>query len=290
MQSATIRVPGTTANLGPGYDCLGVALGLANAVTVSRAAVAQEGRTASDAHPGGAMAAEASGSFFSKTGVKPFPFEWSITGEVPPSRGLGSSVTVRLGLLAGLNTLTGAPASRDDLFQMCAALEGHPDNAAPAAFGGFTVAGGPLLARFEVDAQLAFVLLIPNFEVSTPAARQVLPRQIDHSAAVYSCANACRITAAFASRRYALLQGAFKDGLHQPFRHALIPFLPEVIAAGEKAGALGGFLSGSGSTICCVTTGEPEAVADAMSAAAMGEHRTIITRADNTGLTVLATS
>jgi homoserine kinase len=118
----------------------------------------------------------------------------------------------------------------------------------------------------------------------------VLPRQIDHAAAVKSCTNACRITAAFASQRYALLRGAFQDGLHQPFRHALIPFLPEVIAAGESAGALGGFLSGSGSTICCVTTGEPEAVAAAMSAAAVGEHRTLITRADNNGLTILTTS
>jgi homoserine kinase len=236
------------------------------------------------------MAAEASRSFFGKTGIDPFPFEWSISGDVPPSRGLGSSVTVRLGLLAGLNALAGGPASRDALFGWCAELEGHPDNAAPAAFGGFTVAGGPEVARFEVCPQLFFVLLIPNFEVSTPAARQVLPRQIGHSAAVDSCANACRITAAFASKQYALLRGAFRDGLHQPFRLALIPFLSEVITAGEKAGALGGFLSGSGSTICCVTTAQPAAVAAAMAGAAGGGHRTVITHADNTGLSVQATA
>lgn len=290
MQSVTVRVPGTTANLGPGYDCLGVALGIANEVNVSRSASVARDQTAQDMPPGGAMAAEASRSFFGKTGVAPFPFEWNISGDVPPSRGMGSSVTVRLGLLAGLNALAGAPASREDLFAWCAELEGHPDNAAPAAFGGFTVAGGPEVARFEVSPQLFFVLLVPNFEVSTPAARQVLPRQIDHFAAVQSCANACRITAAFASQQYALLRGAFRDGLHQPFRLALIPFLSEVIAAGEKAGALGGFLSGSGSTICCVTTAEPDAVAAAMARAAGGGHRTVVTHADNTGLSVLATA
>ena len=290
MHSATIRVPGTTANLGPGYDCLGVALGLYNEVTVSRHSGTPIDPHSASAHPGDAMAAEASQIFFSNTGITPFGFDWAISGDVPPSRGMGSSVTVRLGLLAGLNALADAPASRDDLFTWCASLEGHPDNAAPAAYGGFTVAGGATVARFEVSHQLHFVLLIPGFEVSTPAARQVLPRQIDHSAAVLSCANACRITAAFASHNYALLRGAFRDGLHQPFRHALIPFLPEVIAAGENAGALGGFLSGSGSTICCVTLQDAEAVAAAMSEAAGGEHRTLITKADNTGLTLLATA
>lgn len=287
MQTVTVRVPGTTANLGPGYDCLGIALGLSNEITISRSEPGTAELETEPAHRGDAMVSEASRRFFSKIGLAPFPFAWTISGEVPPSRGLGSSVTVRLGLLAGLNALAGSPASREVLFELCADLEGHPDNAAPAAFGGFTVAGGAGVARFEVSPHLHFVLLIPNFEVSTPAARQVLPRQIDHSAAVLSCTNACRITAAFASQQYALLQGAFRDGLHQPFRHALIPFLPEVIAAGERAGALGGFLSGSGSTICCVTLQNPESVAAAMSDAAKGEHRTLLTHADNTGMVVL---
>jgi homoserine kinase len=286
MQSATSRVPGTTANLGPGYDCLGVALGVYNEVTVSRRTEDADRHSSRGANSGDAMAEEASRVFFLKTGVNPFSFDWTVTGEVPPSRGMGSSVTVRLGLLAGLNSLAGAPASRDDLFEWCASLEGHPDNAAPATYGGFTVAGGTGVARFEVSPELHFVLLIPDFEVSTPAARQVLPRQIDHSAAVVSCANACRITAAFAAKNYALLRGAFRDGLHQPFRHALIPFLPEVISAGETAGALGGFLSGSGSTICCVTNENPEKVAIAMSRAAAGNNRTLITKADNAGLAV----
>jgi len=285
MQSVTIRVPATTANLGPGYDCLGIALGLANRVTVTREPeqpVSREGF-----HLGDAMAREAADAFFLLTGLHEFPFSWSIEGEVPPSRGMGSSVTVRLGLLGGINALAGSPLSRHELFELCAKLEGHPDNAAPAAFGGFTVAGGAVTARFEVLPELCFVLLIPDFEISTPAARQVLPAQIEHAAAVLSCANAARITAAFASHNYSLLKGAFADGLHQPFRRALIPFLPEVISAGERAGALGGFLSGSGSTICCVTLENPQGVAAAMSAAAQGEHKTVITHADNIGTVVI---
>lgn len=280
MSTVSIRVPATTANLGPGYDALGIALQIYNRVTVRRGAPAE-------AHP---MNAEVAGKFFPAGGVAPFDFDWSITGDVPRSRGMGSSVTVRLGLLHGLNELTGRPLSPDRLFELCAELEGHPDNAAPAAFGGFTVAGGAKIARFPVSPDLRFVLLIPDFEVSTPAARKVLPAQIDRLGAARSCANACRITAAFASQDYALLRGAFEDHLHQPYREkALLPFLSAVIAAGEKGGALGGFLSGSGSTICCVAETNAEAIATAMHAASGNAGaRTLVTAADNEGVKLLS--
>lgn len=278
MNEVTIRVPATTANLGPGYDCLGIALQIYNHVTVERGGQA----------PTHEMVSAVAEKFFTAAGAAPFPFSWKINGDVPRSRGMGSSVTVRLGLLHGLNELAGKPLPADTLFQICAQLEGHPDNAAPAAFGGFTVAGGAEIARFEVAPELRFVLLIPDFEVSTPAARKVLPAQLDRLAAAQSCANACRITAAFAAKNYNLLRGAFVDHLHQPFREKeLIPFLSKVIAAGEGAGALGGFLSGSGSTICCVTLDKPDAVAAAMLAAANSPNaRTIITTADNGGVRV----
>ncbi len=279
LNSVTTRVPATTANLGPGYDCLGIALQLYNRVTVHRPAVGEAAPAA------GAMAEKAAAAFFETAGLVAFPFAWEISGDVPQSRGLGSSVTVRLGLLHGLNGLAGSPLNGEQLFELCAKLEGHPDNAAPAAFGGFTVAGGPRLARFPVSPDLQFVLLIPDFEISTPEARKVLPAQLDRLSAVTSCTNACRITAAFASGDYALLRGAFADGLHQPFREKLIPFLPAVIAAGEAAGALGGFLSGSGSTICCVTRENAGAVGRAMvEASGLAGARTIVTHADNEGV------
>ena len=287
MNEATIRVPATTANLGPGYDCLGVALQIYNRVTVRRT-------TGRETLP---MAAAAAARFFAHAGVEAFSVSGTIAGDVPRSRGLGSSVTVRLGLLHGLNELAGQPLDARTLFALCAELEGHPDNAAPAAFGGFTVAGGPEVARFPVSPALHFILLIPDFEIATPAARRVLPAQLDRLAAAQSCANACRITAAFAAQNYAQLRGAFADQLHQPFREKeLIPFLTRVIEAGEMAGALGGFLSGSGSTICCVTEGKDEGgrrkaeeIGTAMLAASGNAGgRVVITQADNEGAAILA--
>ena len=278
--TATIQVPATSANLGPGFDCLGVALKLYNRVTVERSCDGAPELTP--------MANEAAAAFFGTAEVAPFQFHCHVDGDVPRSRGLGSSVTVRLGLLHGLNQIAGRPLSQRRMFEICAALEGHPDNAAPGAFGGFVVSGPASLERFEIDEALEFVLLIPPFEISTPAARRLLPAHIERLAAVRSCRNACRITAAFASRRYEGLRGAFGDGLHQPFRESLVPILPRVIAAGEDAGALGGFLSGSGSAICCVTLENGEEVATAMQRACGDRDAyTMRTRADNQGARAL---
>lgn len=279
MKAVTIEVPATTSNLGPGYDCLGVALSIYNRVTVAKEA----GEAPFD------MAAEAAAAFFSKARRPAFSFTCRIEGEVPISRGLGSSVTLRLGVLTGLNVLAGKPLSRTELFEVGASLEGHPDNAAPAQFGGFTVAGGedrdapPL--RFAVSPALKFVLLVPNFEVRTADSRRILPEDVNRKSAVASSARACRITAAFAGGRYEALRDAFEDSaFHQPHRLPLVPFLPKVVAAGRAAGALGGFLSGSGSTVACLTLAEPEAVAGAMLAASGLEGaRTLVTQADNRG-------
>ena len=274
MNSVTIRVPATTANLGPGFDCLGVALQIANRVTVRRAAAGSHPRIADDA----------ARLFFETAALAPFDFAWTIEGDVPRSRGMGSSVTVRLGLLHGLNALSGNTLSATRLYELCASLEGHPDNAAPAAFGGFTVARSDAeTLRCDVDPALQFILLIPDFEVSTPEARKALPDSIPRQGAVTSVANACRITAAFFQKRYELLRGCFADGLHQPFREPLVPFLSKAIAAGERAGALGGFLSGSGSTICCVTLGDADSVASAMLDTAPPGSHIVITTADNEG-------
>ena len=173
---------------------------------------------------------------------------------------------------------------RSSIFEVCAELEEHPDNAAPAVFGGFTVARGQNVQRFAVSPRLRFVLLIPELEISTPAARKVLPARLRRVDAVESCANACLITAAFASGDYASLAGAFGDQLHQPFRRKLIPFLPAVIAAAENTGALGAFLSGSGSTIAAVTMTSVKKIGDAMLKATGGiPARVMVAGADNRG-------
>ena len=131
MQQVTVRVPASTSNLGPGYDCLGVALRLHNSVTLVR------GKTPISSHP--RIVSDAAERFFNQARCHKFSFSFSIAEQVPRCRGLGSSATVRLGILLGLNRLSGEPLDRLTLFKLCAESEGHPDNAAPAAFGGFTV-------------------------------------------------------------------------------------------------------------------------------------------------------
>jgi homoserine kinase len=294
MQQVTVRVPASTSNLGPGFDCLGVALRLHNSVTLVR------GNTRRISHA--RIVSDAAETFFKQTRRRVFSFSCSIADRIPRCRGLGSSATVRLGVLCGLNHLSGKPLDRLTLFRLCAELEGHPDNAAPASFGGFTVVQSsasvprardnpeecPAVYRFDVAPRLYFVLLVPDLEIETARARRILPSTISHIAAVENCANACALTAAFASRDYEKMRGSFSDNLHQPFRAKLIQFLPRVIAAAERAGALGAFLSGSGSAIAAITLKPPKKIAAAMARAAAVPAHTIITHADNRGAQVLA--
>ncbi len=273
MESITVRVPASTSNLGPGFDCLGIALRIYNDVTVRRG-----GR-----HGENAMTAETGERFFARTALKPFRFSCVIRGQVPPSRGLGSSVTVRLGVLHGLNMLAQCPLARRQIFEICAELEGHPDNAAPAEFGGFNIVRSKTRQRFPVATALKFVLLIPDFEVRTSEARALLPKEIARAGAVTSAGNAAAIAAAFASGNYRQLRGNFADHLHQPFRKKLVPFFDAVVEAAEAAGALGAFLSGSGSTIAALTLREPEKIGAAMLSTASAGACVIITTADNRG-------
>ncbi len=279
--SVTVSVPGTTANLGPGFDSFGLALEVANLVTIT---------TTSKEPPLPSMVEATGRSFFIGSGLTPFPFSWKIKGSVPQARGLGSSVTVRLGTLLGLNALCGNPLSRHGIYRLCAELEGHPDNAAPAMFGGFTIARSHLdPIRLPVEAKLRFVLLIPDFEVATPDARKVMPKSISVADAAANAADAAVIATAFATKKYELLRGAFCDRLHQPYRSRLVPFLGEVITAGEQAGATGGWLSGSGSTICCLAPDVVSAkkISASMRSAAPKGSRIVIIAADNIGARVL---
>jgi homoserine kinase len=291
MQQITVRVPASTSNLGPGFDCLGIALRIYNDVTVAHGASRQH------LHP--PIVSDAAEQFFEQSRRRVFSFSYSIAEKIPRSRGLGSSATIRLGILLALNRLSGTPLERLTILRLCAELEGHPDNAAPATFGGFTVVGSarradrtpqngaPVVQHFEVSPRLHFVLFVPELEIRTSRARNVLPSKISHNAAVQNCANACALTAAFVSQDYQKLRGVFTDHLHQPFRTRLIPFLPRVIAAAEKAGALGAFLSGSGSAIAAVTLNSSKKIAAAMALAAKTSGRTIITHADNRGAKIL---
>ncbi len=274
MPSVSIRVPGSTSNLGPGFDSLGIALRVFNRVDVTPRSDSRPRITSpiADAarEPATQLIADAARAFFRRTRQRSFGFDIHLSGNVPIARGLGSSVTVRLGTVAALNELTGGTLSRNDLFLIVSDLEGHPDNAAPATFGGFTASamidGQARCVRLAVPPRFRFVTLVPDFEVPTPEARRLVPSTFSKADAVNNLTHTAVITAAFARRDADALRGAFADRIHQPYRQPLIPQLPQVIRAGERVGAVGGWLSGSGSTIICLAA-EPNtapAIAKAM--------------------------
>ena len=275
MEKVTVRVPATSANLGPGFDCLGVALDLHATTSVWRA-------PARATHP---MVDEAACAFFEAARLDAFSFDWSITNDIPVSRGLGSSVALRLGILHGLNVLSSRPLGAEALYRICVRLEGHPDNAAPAAFGGFAAAlpGGDYF-RCDISPELSFVFLIPEDQIGTDASRGTLPLEIPLADAAKSTAHASLITAAFVSRQYSLLRGAMRDWMHEPYREVANPHLRTAVAAGVAAGALDGYLSGSGSAVACVTLENPQSVAEAMRNVLPGA-KTLVLCGNNTGVT-----
>lgn len=281
--SVTVKIPATTANLGPGFDSLGVALKLYNKVVVHRL----RGRPPGEAP---AIMEEAAERLFWRA-RKRIWWSASVSGDVPVARGLGSSVTVRAGVLMGLNRLMGRPLTHGECMDLVIDLEGHPDNATPAFLGGFCLCADDVVFRQPVAPRLKFIAVVPDVEVEVGAARAVLPRQVAFEDASRNSRHAALVTAAFATGRYDLLKGAFQDRLHEPYRQHLLPgFSPAVVAAG-KAGALGAFLSGSGSTIMAVAVGGPglcQRIAKAMVAAlktAGVNSRGLVLTADNKGLT-----
>ena len=293
MTSATVRIPGTTANLGSGFDTLGLAVALYNRATVRRRddrRVEITSPIAEDARAGAlAMLEEAATAFFKKIRAQRFGVDLHLAGDVPIARGLGSSVTARLGCVAGLNALAGSPLDRQGLLEVVAALEGHPDNAAPAVFGGFTAAGfvgsEVRCIRVPLPSRIRLVTLIPHFEVSTPEARKRVPQTFSKADTIHILNRASLVTAAFATGRLESLRGCFDDRIHQPYRAALMPGMDAILAAGVKAGAIGGWLSGSGSTLMCLALDNPEAIAAAMQRK-MPKAAVHILKPDNAGLKV----
>jgi homoserine kinase len=291
-----VRVPASTSNLGPGFDCLGLALQLYNTATITRH---------DKARPLHGMVAETAAAFFGLAAVEkiePFGFEAKIEGDIPISRGLGSSVTVRLGLLLGLAELVReeAPVTRGQILKLLIDLEGHPDNAVPSFLGGFAIcsratdrtADGFGYTRVEVGPELSFVTLAPDLRISTETARGLLPKEVSLHHAIENAQRTARIAAAFCNRDYASLRGLFVDHLHQPFRQRLIPGFAAVLGAAVEAGALGSFLSGAGSSLMAVTLGQVDAISTAMLEAARKHDlpaKILVLKADNEGAKVLAT-
>lgn len=301
--TVTVRVPGSTSNCGAGFDTLGLALKIYNRITVSLvpAVTGASGvapQKPSD-HRAMALVAEtfaafdrASAGVLAGRGVS-----FHIEGDVPVARGLGSSATIITGVLAGLNELCRTAWSREQIAAAATALEGNPDNVSPSVLGGFTVsrcdpetgAYGNTL-RFPVPAEVGFVVVSPAIELITKESRGALPKTVSHRDAARSVNSAAYVAAVFASGDFARLRGAVGDFLHEPYRLPNIPGAAEAIRAGIAAGALTGWLSGSGSSVLCVSwCDRAEVVAEAMRAefrrVGVGCEARVLT-ADNDGLSV----
>lgn len=268
----TVRIPGSTSNCGSGFDSLGLALQVYNRVTLT---VRDDGRAVAerdcDARAADMIAATVSAMARRVPGVARFGFTYRIEGDVPPARGLGSSITVIGGVLMGLNVLARANLDREVLVSIANELEGHPDNAAAGILGGFCVArcdpaDGRYLGtvRVALPSELRFVVVSPSVEMLTKEARGVLPTTLPYFDAVKSINASNYLVAALATGDYERLRDAVCDYMHEPYRLPRIKGGREAIAAGVAAGAYTGWLSGSGSSVLCVA---PQAKACAVSKA-----------------------
>ena len=262
---AFVRVPGTSANCGPGFDCLGLATTIYNYLDLTLLR-------------GGKVIVESTGEGADNIPLGRRNLTWQavrrllqevkredeykgaiirMKNYVPISRGLGSSSTAIVAGLVAANEIIGSPLNRYELLRLATEIEGHPDNVAPALFGGFTVSvmdkGAVQTFSFLPRNKLKLIVAVPDFELSTRLARKVLPRNVSMHDAIFNVSRASMLVAALVEGREDLLPIAFDDALHQPYRKKLVPGMNEVFEAAKDAGALGAAISGAGSCLIAFT-------------------------------------
>jgi homoserine kinase len=252
-----IRVPASTANLGPGFDSLGMALNLYTWIEMSPADATRitlfgeelAGLPTDKRN----LVYQVAQQVFQAAGVSCPELEISMYSEIPLTRGLGSSASAIVGGLAAANALIGRPLTDDDLFQIATRLEDHPDNVGASLFGGIVVAYWDGVraehAIVEPHERLDVLAVIPDYHLSTEKARLALPRQVPLKDAVFNIGHAALLVAALAQGNLAMIRHAMKDALHQPYRTALVPGMARILAEAADHGALGAALSGAGPTM-----------------------------------------
>lgn len=273
MAVLKVCVPATSANLGAGFDCAGIALDLVNELYFwtdkadsdkfpANLVKLQKG---SLAHQGFYLVAKSTGKQI------PSDLHIAIAAKVPRSRGLGSSATLTVAGIVAANVLLQANLSDEEIITLATQLEGHPDNAAPAYLGGLVVSISAekriKYQRIEPQATLRVTVAVPDFELATSAARKVLPAQVSRQDAVFNTGHFGLFMAAILTGNYQLLGVAMEDRLHQPYRMPLVPGLQEVMAAALARGALGSCLSGAGPTVLAFCNGNDEEIGKAMQSA-----------------------
>lgn len=291
-KTVTVTVPATTANLGPGFDCIGAALTLYNVFKFTRleqgviitVAGAEAHLVKTDESN---LVYQAFVKFYKELGQTPPPVQIEIQLGVPLARGLGSSATAIVGGLVGANQLAGEPLDRTQVMDLAIAIEGHPDNVVPALLGGCRLAAvrgdepprrrgrqeGESLGGWEIcdvpwHGSVVPVVAIPDFELETREARRVLPTTVSRADAIFNTAHLGLLLRGLETGRGDWLRAALQDRLHQPYRKVLIPGYEAVRNAALAAGAYGMVISGAGPTLLAlVDAADSASVESAMGAA-----------------------
>ncbi len=249
-----VKIPATSANLGPGFDTLGLALDLYNTFSFKEISNGLHiDGFGPDYNSSNNLVYKSMIKTFEKVGYRPKGISIEAKTEIPISRGLGSSSSCIIGGILGANHLAGDPLSKDEILKLAIEIEGHPDNVAPALFGGLVVSvmdkGQVYYNIINIHKGLKFVALIPDFTLSTKAARDLLPSRIAYQDGVYNTGRLALLLSALTNGRFDLLRQGLKDKFHQPYRCKLIDGYDEIVNKSREFGALGEYLSGAGPTI-----------------------------------------
>lgn len=249
-----IKVPATCANLGPGFDTLGLALNLYNTYHMEET---EKGLEITGCEKNFAdknnLVYTSMLHCFEKIGYRAKGIKIHMETDIPISRGLGSSAACILGGVIGANLIAGSPLSKEEIFKMATEIEGHPDNIAPALFGGLVVSimeGEDIYYnKIDIHKGIKFLALIPDFTLSTREARAVIPKTIDFKDAVFNVSRVSLLLSSLVNGEFHLLKYGVKDALHQNYRGKLIADYFDIVKTCEELGSLGTILSGAGPTI-----------------------------------------
>lgn len=300
LKRVKVSIPATTANLGPGFDCLGLALGLRNEICMT--AVPEPGLTVEvDGEGAGHIPTDASNMvvraaemMFERVGKRPSGLHIQQTNHIPVSSGLGSSAAATLGGILAANALVVGGLTDQELVATAVATEGHPDNVVPAFYGGLT------LSVMDADAlhvepiavpPMQVVIVLPDFDLPTKAARAALPTQIPLRDAIFNISRMGLLLRALERGDYAAMSLAMQDRLHQPYRLPLVPGLVDVFEAAKEVGATAVTLSGAGPSVAAFAPANHKAIAQTIQSAfaqAGLESRAWILPVENKGSVMIA--
>ncbi|MBS7298749.1 MAG: homoserine kinase [Eubacteriales bacterium] len=261
-----VRVPATSANMGAGFDSLGIALSLYNTITVEEisSGLVVENQRIGEYIPTGEnnLIYRAIKTVFEKVGYKSKGLRIVQNSDIPMTRGLGSSSACIIGGMLAANVISGRQLSYNDILDIATKMEGHPDNVAPALYGGFctsVMSGSHTVTKsVKIEKPISFMAMVPDFFVLTRKSRVSLPETVTHKDAAYNAGHAALFSLAMATGDFEKLKIAVKDKLHQPYRAAYIDNMEQTFDEAYKNGAYAVWLSGSGPTILAMCSAQNE--------------------------------